>query len=305
MWTFILRRAIQIPVVLLAVITITFFMVRAAPGGPFSSERQLPRHIEANLNAYYGFDRPLLEQYGAYLVQLCQGDLGPSTKYEGLTVNEIIGQSFPVSLQLGLAAFCLSVIIGLPLGIYSAYRQNSVFDYSLMSIAMIGICLPTFVLGPLLSYFFALKFGWFNSSGWYEPKDIVLPAVTLGLYFAAYIARLSRAGMLEVMNQDFIRTARAKGLSEWGVVVTHGVKIAIRPVVSYLGPALAGMVSGSFVVELIYDVPGLGRFFVLGAINQDYSLVLGTVVFFALLIVIFNLAVDVILGLLNPKQREL
>jgi oligopeptide transport system permease protein len=256
-----------------------------------------------NLEAHYGLDRPLLEQYGRYLFDLVRGDLGPSTKYANWTVNELIASSFPVSLELGCWALLVALTIGLTAGILAAIRPNTKADYIPMSLAMVGISLPTFVMGPLLILVFALTLNWYNASGWDFARDRVLPALTLGIYYAAYVARLSRGGMLEILNQDYIRTARAKGASNRRIVFRHALRGGLLPVVSFLGPAVAGLLTGSFVVETIFQIPGLGRFFVTSAFNRDYTLLAGTVIFYATLIVVLNLLVDIIQVWLNPKAR--
>jgi oligopeptide transport system permease protein len=290
--------------VLVVISTGTFFMMHAAPGGPFDTEKKMSKEVIANLEKYYGLDKPKFQQYVLYMKNvLLRGDLGFSTKYAKSTVNEIIADAFPVSLELGFWALLVALFFGLLSGIVASLKQNTALDYGPMSAAMIGICIPTFVMGPILVLFFALKNDWFNASGWFFPRDRILPALTLGAYYAAYIARLSRAGMLEVLNQDFIRTARSKGASEKQVVLNHSLRIAIRPVVSFLGPAVAGLLTGSFVVETIFQVPGLGRFFVTSAFNRDYTLVMGTVLFYATLIIVLNFVVDIIQVWLNPKLR--
>ena len=286
---------------LMVILTITFVMVRWAPGGPFSQEKNLPPDVLKSLNQYYGLDQPLFIQYVDYIRHLLMGDLGPSFKYPSRRVNELILDTFPVSLELGCYAFFMAMCVGIPSGIVAALRRNSVWDCSLMSGAMLGMCIPSFVLGPLLVLIFGLWLDWFNVAGWYGWTDRVLPAVTLGSVYAAYLARLSRGGMLEILNQDFIRTARAKGLSEVRIVLRHALKGGLLPVVSFSGPAVAGLVSGSFVVETIFQIPGLGRLFVNAAFNRDYTMVLGTVLFYALLILLFNLMVDILLVLLNPQ----
>jgi oligopeptide transport system permease protein len=301
---FVLGRLAQAIPVLWAIATLTFFMVRLAPGDPFSDEKKIPAAIRANLDARYGFDQPLWKQYWRYLGRVAVGDLGPSYKYVGRSVNEIIAVSFPVSLELGLYALIIALIVGLPAGLVAALRRNSAWDHIPMTLAMVGICMPTFVLGPVLALVFGLRLGWFNSMGWSQWGDRVLPSLTLGLYYAAYIARLARGGMLEILSRDFIRTARAKGLSEFAVVVRHGMRGGLLPVVSYLGPAFAGLITGSFVVETIFFVPGLGRYFVTAAFNRDYSLVMGTVLFYAILIVGLNLAVDILQRVLDPRLRD-
>jgi oligopeptide transport system permease protein len=303
MFRFIVRRFFETVPVLFVIATLTFFMIRLAPGGPFDTERSVSPEVLKNLEAHYGLDRPLYRQYLDYLVNLLQGDLGPSFKYPNRTVNELIAASFPVSLELGCYALFIALLTGLTAGVIASLRPNSLSDYLPMSLAMVGICVPTFVMGPLLVFLFAIGLGWFNASGWDFPRDRVLPALTLGGYYAAYISRLTRGGMLEILNQDFIRTARAKGASEFRVLTKHALKGGILPVVSFLGPAAAGLLTGSFVVETIFQVPGLGRFFVTAAFNRDYTMVLGTVLFYATLIILLNLVVDIILVCLNPKLR--
>ena len=239
-----------------------------------------------------------------YLAHLIfHGDLGPSTKYANRTVNELIADSLPVSLRLGLFGILIAVSIGIPAGIIASLRPNTATDYIPMSLSMAGVCLPTFVLGPLLVLVFSMRLHWFNPSGWDEPSDYLLPSLTLGLFYAAYLARLTRGGMLDILSQDYIRTARAKGASEVRVVLKHALRGGLLPVVSFLGPALAGIMSGSFVVEKIFQIPGLGQYFITAALNRDYSLVMGTVIFFATLIILFNLLVDVVQVWLNPRLR--
>lgn len=304
MFRFIAKRILQTILVLFVIITATFFMLREAPGGPFTAEKAVTPEILHNLEAHYGLDQPLWKQYTSYLGDIVlHGDLGPSFKYSNRTVNEIIADKFPVSLELGVEALCVALLIGLPFGVIAALRPNSVGDYFLSSFSMVGICLPTFVVGPLLILAFAIHFQWFNASGWYVPIDRVLPALTLGLAYAAYIARLTRGSMLEVLNQDYIRTARAKGASERRVILKHALRGGLLPVISFLGPAMADMISGSFVVETIFQIPGLGREFVDSAFNRDYTLVLGTVILYAVLITCFNLVSDVALVWLNPKLK--
>ena len=288
---------------LLVIVTITFFMVRLAPGGPFSQEKNVPPQILKNLNEHYGLNDPLPVQYFEYLKQLVKGNLGPSFKYPNRTVSELIGDAFPVSLELGFYALLFAMVVGLPAGIFAALNHNTVGDYVPMALAMVGICVPTFVLGPLLGLEFAIKLGWFNVSGWALPGDRVLPAITLGSPVAAYIARLCRGGMLEILNQDFIRTARAKGLTETRVVFRHALKGGLIPVISFLGPAVAGLITGSIIVETIFHIPGLGRFFVNSAFNRDYTMLQGTVLFYATLIILFNTFVDIMLAWMNPRMR--
>lgn len=278
-------------------------MLQIAPGGPFDQEKKLPPDIEANLKAYYGLDKPLIEQYLQYLKNLLHGDLGPSFKYPGWTVNEIIASKIPVSIELGIYALCLALIFGIGIGVISAQYQNTRWDYLPMSLAMIGICLPSFVIGPLLILLFAIKLEWFHSSGWNDMSDRVLPAITMAIFYAAYLARLTRGSMVEVLKQDYIRTAKAKGLTTFKITFVHGLRNGLSSIVSYLGPALAGLISGSFVIETVFNIPGLGHFFVQAAFNRDYTLVLGTVLCYATAIVVFNLITDVILVCLNPRGK--
>ena len=304
MWRFIGSRLLQAIPVLLVVITVTFFLVRIAPGGPFSSEKAVIPEVKAALEAQYRLDRPLLEQYIAYLGDLVQGDLGPSFKYPGRSVNELIAAGFPVTAELALYALLVALSIGVGAGVVASLRPNTAQDYIPMSAAMVGICIPSLLLGPLLILIFGIYLDWLPVSGWGDmPGDKILPAVTLGAVYAAYIARLSRAGMLEIMTQDYIRTARAKGIPEWRVVVVHGLRGGLTPVVAFLGPAFAGLLSGSFVVETIFQVPGLGRFYVQAAFNRDYTMILGATVFLSCLIVTFNLVSDVLNAWMNPRLR--
>jgi len=303
MLRFFFSRLIQTIPVLWAVATLTFFMLRLAPGGPFDDERQVSPEVLRQLQAHYGLDKPLLAQYGDYLWNLLHGDLGPSFKYPGRTVNGIIREAFPYSMELGVYSMGVALVLGLALGVAASLKPNSVWDYAPSSFAMIGICLPTFVLGPILILVFALKLRWFPYPGWDVPASKVLPSITLGAFYAAYVARLTRGGMREVLTQDYIRTARAKGAPEWRVVLVHALRGGVLPVVSFLGPAFAGLVAGSFVIETIFTIPGLGRHFVTSAFNRDYTMVLGLVLFFATLIVVFNALVDLVQVWLNPRLK--
>ncbi len=300
----VLRRLLVFVPVLLVIATMTFFLIRLAPGGPFDQEKVVSPEIQERIEDYYNLNAPLPEQYLDYLAGAVRGDLGPSFKNASFSVTELIRMSFPVSLELGLYGLCVALGIGLTAGIIASLRPNSVTDYVPMSLAMIGICVPNFVLGPLLLLVFGLKLGWFPVSGWDEPADKILPAITLGAMYAAYIARLSRGGMLEVLSNDFIRTARAKGLSEVRVVLRHALRGGLAPVVSFLGPATAGLLTGSFVVETIFQIPGLGRFFVEAAFNRDYTMIMGTVLFYATLILIMNLIADLVHVWLDPRLRD-
>ena len=304
MLRFIAGRCLQAIPVLLAVITITFFLVRFAPGGPFDDEKAVIPEVKAALESQYRLDQPLFVQYFAYMGDLLQGDLGPSFKYPGRSVNELIASGFPATVELGFYALLVALFIGLLAGVFAALRPNTWQDYLPMSAAMIGICMPSLLLGPLLVLFFGIYLEWLPVSGWGDlPGDKILPSITLGSTYAAYIARLSRGGMLEVLNQDYIRTARAKGLPERVVVLKHALRGGIIPVVAYLGPAFAGLLSGSFVVETVFQIPGLGRFFVQAAFNRDYTMILGSTCLLAVLIIFFNLLSDVLAAWLNPKLR--
>lgn len=300
----ILRRLLEGVPVLWAIMTITFFLIRFAPGSPFDREKEIAPEIQKRIEAHYNLTAPVSEQYFDYMGKLVTGDLGPSFKNVSYSVNELIGTSFPVSLELGFYALCVALVIGLTAGISAALKPNTAQDYVPMSLAMIGICIPNFVLGPILLLIFGLNLGWFPVSGWEEPMDKVLPSVTLGAMYAAYVARLSRGGMLEVLTNDFIRTARAKGLSERRVIFRHALSGGLAPVVTFLGPATAGLMSGSFVVETIFQIPGLGKFFVDAAFNRDYTMILGTVLFYATLILVLNLVADLILVWLDPRLRD-
>ena len=303
MFRFITSRFLQSLVALFLVITATFFMVRFVPGGPFTAEKAVTPEILRNLEAHYGLDKPLWRQYLDYLGSLARGDLGPSFKYPNRTVNEIIFDKVPVSAELGTISLAVALVLGIGLGTLAAIRRNTWIDYVASSFGMIGISLPTFVVGPLLVLALAIHLGWFNASGWYGPADRILPSLVLGIAYAAPISRLTRGGLLEVLNQDFIRTARAKGASEFRVVTRHALRGGLLPVVSFLGPAVAGILTGSFVIETIFQIPGIGREFVNSAFNRDYTLVLGTVILYAVLIMALNLVVDITQAWMNPKVR--
>ncbi len=303
MLRFALRRLLQIVPVLLVIVTLTFFMVRFVPGGPFTAEKAVSPEILRNLEAHYGLNKPLWQQYLTYLGHLARGDLGPSFKYSNRTVNEIIAQKLPPSLELGGLALAVALLVGLPLGVLAAVRRNTWLDYLCSGIGLGGICIPTFVMGPLLALFFGIKLRWLNVSGWDYADDRILPALTLGLVYAAYLMRLTRGGMLEVLNLDYIRTARAKGASEARIIFRHALRGGLQPVVSFMGPAVAGILTGSFVIETIFQIPGLGREFVNSATNRDYTLVLGLVILYGALIVVCNLVVDIVQVWLNPKLK--
>lgn len=299
------RRLLGVLPTLFVIVTISFFVIRLAPGGPFDDEQTLAPEIKANLEAAYGLDRPVIEQYGRYLVNLLQGDFGPSFKFKDFTVTELIAQGLPVSLALGLGAILLAMLIGIPLGTLAALRQNSPTDYGIMAVAVLGIALPSFVTGPLFALVFGLQLRWFPVAGWEagELRYLVLPVVTLALPVIAYIARLTRGSLLEVLRSNFVRTARAKGLPEHLVILRHALRPALLPVVSYLGPATAFVITGSLVVETVFGLPGSGRYLVQGAINRDYSLVMGMIVVYGSLTLVLNLLADLIYGWLDPRVR--
>ena len=299
-----LRRLLGVLPTMLLLITVVFFLIRVAPGGPFDSEKTLPPEIEANLNAKYHLDEPLVQQYFRYLGQILVLDFGPSFQYKDWSVNELIAQGFPVSLTVGGLAMLLAFMAGTMIGIAAALRQNTRVDYGVMGFAMLGISIPNFVVAPLLILVFAVYAGWLPAGGWdWSPARMVLPVVTLALPVIAYIARLTRGSMIEVLHSNFIRTARAKGLPERDVIRRHALKPALLPVISFMGPATAGLITGSVVIERIYAIPGLGSYFVTGALNRDYTLVMGVVVFYGLLIILLNFVVDMLYAWLNPKIR--
>ncbi len=303
MLRFIAVRLLQTIPVLFVVATVTFFMVRSVPGGPFDTEKVVAPEIKRQLESYYGLDKPLWQQYTDYMVRLCQGDLGPSLKYTNRTVKEMIFETFPVSMRLGLMSLAIALVLGISAGVMAALKPNTWLDYFCSSVSVLGICLPTFVTGPILVLVFALNLRWFNASGLFEARDYILPAVALGFAYAAYVSRMTRGGMLEVMHQDYIRTARAKGASEARVVLRHALRGGLLPVVSFLGPAAAGIMTGSFVIESIFQIPGIGRHFVTSVFNRDHTMVIGTALFFAALLVVLNLVVDLVLVWLNPKLK--
>ena len=291
---------------LLVLVAVAFFLIRAAPGGPFDAERRLPPEIEANLRAAYHLDAPLYEQFGRYLANIARGDFGPSFQYKDYTVTELIAAGFPVSLKLGGLAMLLAVVAGVAAGCAAALRRNSAVDHLVMAISMTGISIPNFVMAPLLILLFAVHLGWLPAGGLGDGSaaHLVLPVVALALPQIAYVSRLTRGSMIEVLNSDFIRTARAKGLPERLVLLRHALAPAMMPVISYLGPATAAIVTGSVVIEQVFGVPGLGRYFVQGALNRDYTLVMGVVIFYGALIILMNLLVDLAYAFLDPRVRH-
>jgi len=300
-----LKRFIGAWPTLLIMIAIAFFMIRVAPGGPFDSERKLPPEIEARMLEAYHLDEPLYQQFGRYLAGLLKGDFGPSFQYKEYSVSELVMAGFPVSLRLGGLAMLLALVVGVGAGTVAALRQNTRTDYTVMAVSMTGISIPNFVMAPLLILLFAVYLGWLPAGGLGggSPANLVLPVIALALPQIAYISRLTRGSMIEVLHSNYIRTARAKGLPERVVILRHAIKPALLPVVSYLGPATAAIITGSVVIEQIFGVPGLGRYFVQGALNRDYTLVLGVVVFYGVLIIVFNFLVDMIYALLDPRVK--
>ena len=303
MFRFILRRLVVAVPTLFLVVTLAFFMMRAAPGNPFEMDRKLPPQVEKNVMAKYGMDRPLGQQYLTYLGGVLHGDLGPSLKYQDKSVVQIIGDGFPTSLTIGLSALILATGLGVTLGVAAALRQNGGMDYAATAIAVLGVCIPTFVTAPLLLLVFASILGWLPTGGLNGPRSLILPVITLALPQIAIISRLTRAGMIEVLRSNYVRTARAKGLPEMTIVVKHALRAAILPLVSYLGPACAGLLTGSLVVERIFNLPGLGKNFVVSALQRDYTVVMGVVILYATLILALNLLADVLYALLDPRVR--
>jgi oligopeptide transport system permease protein len=305
MLRFLLRRLIVAIPTLFVVITAAFFMMRAAPGSPFSGDRKLPPEIEKNIEAKYGMDQPILVQYGSYLSGVLHGDFGPSLKYRDKSVLEIIKENYPVSLTIGLSAFTIAVFFGVSLGVIAALRQNGPADYTTMAIAILGICIPSFVTAPLLQLALGSKLGWLPIASWSGGAlpNLVMPVTVLALPQIAIISRLTRAGMIEALRSNYVRTAKAKGLPEFTIVTKHAIRAAILPLVSYLGPAFAGLLTGSLVVERIFGLPGLGKFFVTSALQRDYTVVMGMVIFFATLILVLNLLADMLYAVLDPRVR--
>ena len=300
-----LRLLGAIPTLLL-VIVLAFLMVHAAPGGPFDDERVLPPEIEANIARAYQLDEPLAQQFHSYMSGLLHGDLGPSYRYRDHTVSELIGSAFPLSLKLGAMAMVFAVVVGVGVGTVAALRRNSLLDRIVMALALTGISIPVFVIAPVLVLLFAVHLQWLPA-GWSGSEGsarFLLPAFSLALPQIAYIARLTRASMIEVLSSDFVRTARAQGLGTQAIVRFHALKPSMLPVLSYMGPAIAAILTGSVVVEEIFGIPGLGQFFVRGALNRDYTLVLGIVIFYATLVVLLNLVVDILYGVIDPRIRQ-
>ena len=302
---FIVRRFLSVIPTLFIIVTLSFFLIRLAPGGPFSGEKKLPPEIMANIMRKYHMDEPLMNQYFRYVGNVLKFDLGPSYRYKDQTVNDLIGNSFPVSIMLGTLSLAIAVFLGTLVGIISALRQNKWQDYAAMSVAVLGISVPLFVIGPLMMLVFALKLKWLPTSGWLSSRagwlTVIMPAMTLMMPYFAYIARMSRGSIIEVLRSDYVRTARAKGLKESVVIRKHVLKGAMLPIVTYLGPAFSGIITGSVVVEQIFVVPGIGRIFVQSALNRDYTVIMGDVIVYSIILIAANFVVDILYGLLDPR----
>ncbi|PSU35170.1 oligopeptide ABC transporter permease OppB [Photobacterium lutimaris] len=302
---FIAKRIFEAIPTLLVLITISFFLMRFAPGNPFSSERPLPPEVMANIEAKYGLDKPVFEQYTTYLGNIVQGDFGPSFKYKDFTVNELVSKALPVSAKIGFFAFIFALVMGVTVGTIAALKQNSWIDYCIMSTAMAGVVMPSFILAPVLIYIFSINLGWLPAGGWNDGgmKYMLLPMMGMSLLYVATFARITRGSMIETLNSNFIRTARAKGLGYGYIIIKHALKPALLPVVSYMGPAFVGIITGSVVIETIFGLPGIGKLFVNAAFNRDYSLVLGITILIGSLTIIFNAVVDIVLAYIDPKIR--
>jgi oligopeptide transport system permease protein len=305
MLAYTLRRIAMLVPTLLVIVTLSFLVIRLAPGGPFDEEQALPPEVKANLQAAYGLDQPLVTQYLRYLRGLAQGDFGPSLKFKDFSVGELIAQGLPVSMMLGLSAVLLGLLLGIPLGASAAMTQNGPIDHGVRAFAVLGVAMPSFVTGPLFALIFGIYLRWAPVAGWVEgdPRYLALPVLTLALPVIAYVSRLTRASFLEVLRANYIRTARAKGIGEWLVLRRHALRPALMPVVSYLGPAVAFAITGSLIVESVFGLPGTGRYLVQGAINRDYSLVMGMIVVYGCVTLLCNLIADLAYGWLDPRVR--
>jgi oligopeptide transport system permease protein len=301
-----LRRIAGVIPTLLVIVTASFFIVRLAPGGPFDQEQTLSPQVRANLDAAYGLDRPIAVQYCRYLRALAHGDFGPSFRQRDFSVTDLIAQGLPVSGTLGIAAIALALLIGIPLGIVAAHARHSSVDVGITSLVVLGIALPGFVTGPLLALIFGVYLQWWPVAGWEEgaARYLVLPVVTLALPVTAYVARLTRSSLLDVLRANYIRTARARGVGRWRILWGHALRPALLPVVSYIGPATAFVVTGSLVVETVFGLPGTGRYLVQGAINRDYTLVMGMVIVYGTLVLLLNLMADLVYAWLDPRVRH-
>ncbi|MBD8512347.1 oligopeptide ABC transporter permease OppB [Photobacterium sp. WH24] len=302
---FVAKRIFEAIPTLLVLITISFFLMRFAPGNPFSSERPLPPEVMANIEAKYGLDKPVFEQYTTYLGNILQGDFGPSFKYKDFSVNELVQDALPVSAKIGFFAFVFALVMGVTVGTLAALKQNTWLDYLIMSTAMAGVVMPSFILAPVLIYIFSINMQWLPAGGWQDGsvKFMLLPMLGMALLYVATFARITRGSMIETLNSNFIRTARAKGLSYPYIIVKHALKPAMLPVVSYMGPAFVGIITGSVVIETIFGLPGIGKLFVNAAFNRDYSLVLGITILIGTLTILFNAIVDIVLAYIDPKIR--
>ncbi|ENM6363977.1 oligopeptide ABC transporter permease OppB [Vibrio alginolyticus] len=305
MLKFIAKRIFEAIPTMLVLITVSFFLMRFAPGNPFSTERPLPPEVMANIEAKYGLDKPVFEQYTTYLTNIIQGDFGPSFKYLDYSVNELIAVALPVSAKVGFIAFIFTLIMGVTVGTIAALKQNTWIDYTIMSTAMLGVVMPSFVLAPALIYIFSLHWNIFPAGGWQDGswQYLVLPVIGMSLLYVATFARITRGSMIETLNSNFIRTARAKGLSYRYIIIKHALKPALLPVVSYMGPAFVGIITGSVVIETIFGLPGIGKLFVNAAFNRDYSLVMGVTILIGFLFILFNAIVDILLAMIDPKIR--
>ncbi len=303
MFSLVFKRALSAIPVLWIVATLTFLMVRFVPGGPFDLDKALPPEIVANIKAKYHLDKPVIEQYGLYMGRLCQGDLGVSYKYANRTVNDILADAFPVSLQLGLLGLAIAISVGVPLGTAAALKRGSFTDGACMLVASLGVSVPGFVVGALLIFVFGIYFKVLPVALWESPKHMILPALTIAASPTAYLARLTRSSVLEVLERDWVRTARCKGLSYWDTVMRHVLRNALIPVVTVLGPLTAILITGSFVVEYIYAIPGMGRFFITAVTNRDYDLIIGTTLIFGVLLIFTNMIVDIAYMFLDPRMK--
>lgn len=301
MTRYVFRRLGGAIIILWVIITVTFALMHAIPGGPFTTEKKLPPQVKASIEAKYHLDDPVWKQYGDYLGGVITGDLGPSYKYEGRSVNDIISDAFPISAQLGLLSLMVAVVGGIVAGAISAMRPNGIVDYAVTILSTIGISVPTFIIGAVLVYVVGFELGWFPVALWRGPSYMVLPVLTLAAQPMAFIARLTRSGLLDVYQQEYIRTARAKGLSSWTILTRHALGNAILPVITYLGPLAASLLTGSFIVETIFAIPGLGQYFVTSIYNRDYTVILGITIFYSALVVFLNILVDMIYPLIDPR----
>ncbi len=301
-----LGRLLQSLLVLFILFTVTFFLVKALPGDPLQGDKAMPPHIKAKMEAFLGLDQPKHVQYGRLLANYLQGDPGPSIRLEGRPVAEIIRQAFPVSLQLGILSMGVAIAVGIPAGCLAAARKNGLIDTAAMAVAMIGICLPAFVIGPILAEWFGRRLQVFPALGWDSagPATWILPSITLGMAYAAYLSRLTRAGMLETLSQDFVRTAKAKGVPGWKILVRHCLRGGLIPAVAYIGPAFAGIVSGSLIIETVFQIPGLGRHFIKSIETRDAPVIMGVVMLYGTLVIVANFLTDVAAVWLNPRLRK-